>query len=344
MVCPRRKLRGNPGAAIAFVEITQARDIFPVLFEGAHGVQAGGRTVGIGRRFGAVAGLHGHNRRLCVARCCMAIAGVNRKSIGRPADERHGLAFVELLDKALWDAVVMVFAGRLHVGVVHVCAKVKCRLPERFHPPIANRPAQVTGRTSVIASASGVGVDFDTVEHVANGTSRAAESGNRARAYRRQRKGRADGLLRNGVRIVGVWKCAHGVIGNAVRGKLSFSRRARPRGIARLLDRWVCVVVALLEVAQNAGRRCTSRIGIRCAAYKRQQKSAGEFLKVIHLFSVEIRLGFIFMYVKVKPQSVADVSAVFQIVSTAGFACSCNNISNVCDPFSVKSLTPKLVV
>lgn len=132
-----RKFGCDAGTTIAFVQITQADHVFIVLREGTHRIgRGGGRTIGIRRGLGAVAGRDHLDGRACVGWRCVAIARVDRETICRPANQGHGFASVaQLGNQSFWNAVVVVHPVGLHMSVAGVCSPLKEGLAQCLQTP-----------------------------------------------------------------------------------------------------------------------------------------------------------------------------------------------------------------
>ena len=114
---------GEGEAAIAFVEIAAAGDEGVILDEGAVvGAAGAGGGRGALAGFEGVAGAEGFHARGGVFGVGVAAEGVDGEAVGGPADERRVLVGfeVELVHDGFWEAVVVVGAAGLDMGVIFI--------------------------------------------------------------------------------------------------------------------------------------------------------------------------------------------------------------------------------
>ena len=165
VIDPAGKLWRNPGAAIAFVQITQTRNVLPILPERPHRNQVGRRASGVGRCLSAVTSTHHHGRRACVHRSCVAIACIDWEPICSPANKRHRRALIELGHKLFRHPMDVVFPSWLDMRLIRINTKVPVKAAQRFHPPHATTTCLVA-LSSIGASTGSPRLHLQTVNGI----------------------------------------------------------------------------------------------------------------------------------------------------------------------------------
>ena len=154
---------GEGEAAIAFVEVATAGDEGVVLDEGAVvGATGAGGGLGALAGFEGVAGAEGFHAGGGVFGVGVAAEGVDGEAVGGPADEGGMLVGfeVELVHDGFWEAVVVVGAAGLDMGVIFIETE-RNSAAEGFVVPV--------GGAVAIPEFGGAGVEEDAIEGDAEG-------------------------------------------------------------------------------------------------------------------------------------------------------------------------------
>ena len=154
---------GEGEAAIAFVEVATAGDEGVVLDEGAVvGATGAGGGLGALAGFEGVAGAEGFHAGGGVFGVGVAAEGIDGEAVGGPADERGVLVGfeVELVHDGFWEAVIVVGAAGLDMGVIFIETE-RDSAAEGFVVPV--------GGAVAIPEFGGAGVEEDAIEGDAEG-------------------------------------------------------------------------------------------------------------------------------------------------------------------------------
>ncbi len=209
MIRAAGKLRRHAGASPALVQVAAAGGVVEILDEAAvietPWLVAGPRPPAL---FQVIAAAEFHDGAGGVGRVAVAPGGVDGEAVGSPADERHLLlAAGEPLQERDGNAVVMVGAVGLHVGVVGIEAERE-RAAEGVVVP--------AGVAVVVPHLGGAGIEQHAIDRDAEGLAAQRHRPGGGHGLRRHRE--AVALRADAVRVIRVGEAASGVIGQAIRG------------------------------------------------------------------------------------------------------------------------------